>query len=444
MLLNIIPLHLEGLRGSQLESIREVMRGNLLVFTVGDAIRQLSMFITFPYFSLYVLALGGSPVDIGIVNSLRPLLSLFIYPVAGYISDYYDRVKVITTTGYLTAGLWLVFMLAPDWRVLAMGNLLMGAMTFYFPAANSLMADSLPENRRGAGYSLWFAIPGAIGIVSPFIGGYLTTTWGVLPAMRFLYALTFTAAIGIATMNLRFLKDPSPRRPGARTESLLKVVVNSYRDVVEVLRWFPRNLRYYTVLLAISFFFNSLVSSYWIIYAIDVIGLDKLQWGTALLISSLVNVVLLLPAGTVVDRIGSRKVLTLALLASSIPLILFPFSKGIWDVAFIVVLGSIVSAFLIAGAPAYMAESVPPHMRGRVMAAIGQGSLFINMRGGGGGGPGLGAVLTIPAMMGALLGGFIYQASPRLPWFLMGAAMLVSASICAFFMKPSERQASPS
>ena len=421
-----------------MESIREVMRGNLLVFTVGDAIRQLSMFITFPYFSLYVLALGGSPVDIGIVNSLRPLLSLFIYPIAGYISDHYDRVRVITITGYLTAGLWLIFMLAPDWRVLAMGNLLMGAMTFYFPAANSLMADSLPENRRGAGYSLWFAIPSAIGIVSPFIGGYLTTTWGVIPAMRFLYALTFTAAIGIATMNLRFLEDPSPRRSGARTESILSVVVNSYRDVVEVLRWFPRNLRYYTVLLATSFFFNSLVSSYWIIYAVDVIGLDKLQWGTALLISSLVNVVLLIPAGTMVDRIGSRRVLTLALFASSIPLLLFPFSKGIWDVALIVVLGSIVSAFLIAGAPAYMAESVPPHMRGRVMAAIGQGSLFINMRGGGGGGPGLGAVLTIPAIMGSLLGGFIYQASPRLPWFLMGAAMLVSASICAFFMKSSE------
>ncbi len=419
------------------------MRGNLLVFTVGDAIRQLSMFITFPYFSLYVLALGGSPVDIGIVNSLRPLLSLFIYPVAGYLSDHYDRVRVITTTGYLTAGLWLVFMLAPDWRVLALGNLLMGAMTFYFPAANSLMADSLPENQRGTGYSLWFAIPGALGIVSPFIGGYLTPTWGVLPAMRFLYALTFTTAIGIATMNLRFLEDPSPRRPGARTESILSVVVNSYRDVVEVLRWFPRNLRYYTLLLAISFFFNSLVSSYWIIYAVDVIGLDKLQWGTALLISSLVNLFLLLPAGTVVDRIGSRRVLTLALLASSIPLILFPFSKGIWDVALIVVLGSIVSAFLIAGAPAYMAESVPPHMRGRVMAALGQGSLFINLRGGGGGGPGLGAVLTIPALMGSLLGGFIYQASPRLPWFLMGAAMLVSASICAFFMKPSERQAPP-
>jgi MFS family permease len=415
------------------------MKGNLLVFTVGDAIRQLSMFVTFPFFSLYVIALGGSPVDIGIVNSLRPLLSLLLYPIAGYISDHYNRVRVITTTGYLTASLWLVFMLAPDWRVLALGNLLMGAMTFYFPAANSLMADSLPENRRGAGYSLWFGIPSAIGIVSPFIGGYLTTVWGVIPAMRFLYALTFSAAIGIATMNLRFLKDPSPREQETGAGSILSVVMSSFRDVVVVLRWFPRNLKYYSAVLAISVFFNNLVSSYWIIYAVDVIGLEKLQWGTALLLTSIVNVVLLLPAGTLIDKFGARRVLTLALLVSSIPLILFPFSRGLLDVSLIVVLGSVASAFLIAGAPAYMAESVPPPMRGRVMAAIGQGMLNINLRGGGGGGPGMGAVLTIPAIMGSLLGGFIYQASPRLPWFLMGAAMLVCASICAFLMKsPSD------
>ncbi len=35
-----------------MQSLKEVMRGNLLVFTIGDVLRQLSMFITFPFFSL--------------------------------------------------------------------------------------------------------------------------------------------------------------------------------------------------------------------------------------------------------------------------------------------------------------------------------------------------------------------------------------------------------
>ena len=88
-----------------MRSVREVLRGNLLVFTFGDAMRQLSLFITFPYFSLYIQALGGSMVDIGLVNSLRPLAALFLYPIAGYLADKYSRVKTIAISGYVNAAL---------------------------------------------------------------------------------------------------------------------------------------------------------------------------------------------------------------------------------------------------------------------------------------------------------------------------------------------------
>ncbi|NIP36208.1 MAG: MFS transporter, partial [Thermoplasmata archaeon] len=72
--------------------MREVLRGNVLVITMGTVIRQLSLFITFPFFSLYVRALGGSMVDIGIVNALRPVAAMFIYPIAGALADSYSRV----------------------------------------------------------------------------------------------------------------------------------------------------------------------------------------------------------------------------------------------------------------------------------------------------------------------------------------------------------------
>ena len=38
----------------------EVLKGNVLIMVVAGVIRQLSLFTTFPYFSLYVKALGGS------------------------------------------------------------------------------------------------------------------------------------------------------------------------------------------------------------------------------------------------------------------------------------------------------------------------------------------------------------------------------------------------
>lgn len=410
------------------------MQGNLLIFTLGDAVRQLSMFITFPFFSLYVQALGGSMVDIGVVNSLRPLTALFIYPIAGYISDRYNRVRIIATTGYLTAALWLFFILAPDWRILAVGNLLLGLNTFYFPAANALMADSLPPDKRGTGYSIWIAIPSAVGILSPYLGGYLTTKLGVVPAMRFLYGLTLVSALVTATMNLKFLKEPQLEKRARNREGLLRVLLSSYRDIFRTLGGLPWNLKAFAVVLAMSFFFNSMTSSYWVVYCVERIGLSTLQWGTVLLISAVVNVVLLLPAGMIVDRFGVKRVLAFALALSAVPILAFPFSRGFWDVSLLFVAITVANSFLISGAPAFMANAVPPERRGRVMAALGQGMLFINTRGGGGGGPGMGAVLTIPTILGSLLGGFVFGYNHILPWMLMGASMVMSAVICAFFV----------
>ncbi|NQT08093.1 MFS transporter [Candidatus Bathyarchaeota archaeon] len=414
------------------------MRGNLLIFTIGDSLRQLSMFITFPFFSLYVQALGGSMVEIGIVNSLRPLTALFVYPIAGYLAHRYSRIKVIAATIYLTAPFWLIYVFARDWRGLALGNLMLGLMTFYFPAANSLMADSIPPDKRGLAYSLWWAIPSAVGILSPYIGGYLTTRYGVVPAMRFLYVLTFVVSITNGTMNLKFMKEPPREKREEGNPGVLRMLVDSYRDMLAILAWLPRGLKAFAVMLVLGFFFNNMMASYWVIYSVEALGMTKLQWGTVLLIAAVVNVVLLLPAGMIVDRIGTKRTLTAALAAAAIPLLLFPFSRGFWDVTLIFVALTTANSVLTSGAPALMAQMVPSEMRGRVMAALGQGMLVINLRGSAGGGPGMGAVLAIPSILGALVGGYVYEYSPMLPWLMMGAAMLLSALINAFLVSVPE------
>jgi len=423
-------------------SIREVMRGNLLIFTIGDTLRQLSMFITFPFFSLYVQELGGSMVDIGIVNSLRPLTALFAYPIAGYIAHRYSRVKVIAATIYLTAPFWFIYVFARDWRSLALGNLLQGLMTFYFPASNSLMADSIPPDKRGLAYSLWWAIPSAVGITSPYIGGYLTTRYGVVPAMRFLYILTFAVAMFNGTMNLKLLKEPPREEPEEGNPGVFRMLADSYRDMLAVLTWLPRGLKAFAVMLALGFFFNNMMTSYWVVYSVQVLGLTKLQWGTVLLIAAVTNVALLLPAGIIVDRLGTKRTLTAALAAAAVPLLLFPFSRGFWDITLVFVALTLANSVLTSGAPALMAQMVPSEMRGRVMAALGQGMLVINTRGSGGGGPGMGAVLTIPSILGAIVGGYVYEYNPVLPWMMMGVAMLLSALINAFLVsvpEPGER-----
>ena len=60
------------------------MEGNILVLTVTNLLGNFSRALVFPYASLYILALGGEPQQIGFINSLAPFMGLLLFPIAGY------------------------------------------------------------------------------------------------------------------------------------------------------------------------------------------------------------------------------------------------------------------------------------------------------------------------------------------------------------------------
>jgi hypothetical protein len=114
---------------------------------------------------------------------------------------------------------------------------------------------------------------------------------------------------------------------------------------------------------------------------------------------------------------------------------LFPFLPSFISVVTLFVLITLTNSFLMAGAPSYMTQATPEDKRGRIMSALGQGMLFVNIRGGGAGGPGMGAILVIPTILGSLIGGFVYNYNPMLLWLFYGASLLLSAFISWTFLE---------
>jgi MFS family permease len=420
-----------------LASTRDVLKGNVLILTLGTSLRALSLFITFPYFSLYVRALGGSNVAIGLVTALSPLAAMFVYPIAGALSDSYSRVRILVVVGALNAGLYLVYTLAPDWRFLAAANFLNGLMVFMFPATSSLLADSMDPDLRGRGYAVLSAIPSFIGILTPFAGAYLIEVLGLIPAMRTLYTLTVAAITVITLLNWRFLEETRANEPSPRSD-LPRIVSGAYRSLLETVRWMPGNLRFYAVMLVLSFFSNSITGPLWVLYAGDIQGISVLNWGSILTVSTLIQVALTIPAGALIDRYDTRKITALAAGLSALPIIVFPFLRGFWGVLIAFIPISVANAFLIPAANALMVELVPQERRGMVMATLGRGMLLTNYRGGVGGGPGMGFVLTLPVVVGSLVSGYIYDAVPYVPWLFLGTALVVNAIIVAFYLKTKE------
>ncbi len=419
--------------------MRGVLRGNVLILTLGTIIRQLSLFITFPFFSLYVRALGGSNVVIGMVNALRPLAAMFIYPIAGALADNYGRVKILVLTGFVNAALFAIYMLAPDWRFLAAANFINGLLVFSFPSSSALLADSMDPGLRGRGFAAITAIPGFVGILSPFIGGYLTEALGLTYAMRLLYGVTLIALMLITLINMKYLEETLPRPHSSRSD-LPQIVQGAYRKTWETLRWMSRELRFYAVMLVTALFFNSLTGPYWVVYAQDVLGIRELEWGSILTLSTVIQVILAIPAGDLIDRYDKGKLTALALGFSVLPSLAFPFCDGLFWVLLVLVLISVANAILMPAAGALMADMVPRERRGMTMATLGRGFLLINYRGDIGGGPGMGFILTFPVIVGSLFGGYIYDISPSIPWLLLGAAQAVNTVLAAFFLRTGKTQ----
>ena len=78
-------------------------------------------------------------------------------------------------------------------------------------------------------------------------------------------------------------------------------------------------------------------------------------------------------------------------------------------------------------------------MRGRVMAAIGRGTVMVGAASGGTGGPGMGFLITLPVMIGALAGGYLYSANPIFPWLFVAGATAISVLLSARFLYDPEQ-----
>jgi MFS family permease len=409
---------------------RDMLRGNLMILTLNIVLLSFTMFVTFPYFSLYVRELGGSNVIIGLIGALTPFAAMLMFPIAGNLVDNIGRVKILVVSSIVDSLIFTLFFMAPDWRYLALASFFNGLQIFTFPASSALMADSMPTGLRGRGYAFFIAIPGFFSVLSPMIGGFLITLLGTIRAMRMLYGATVGVHLINAFINWRFLKETFH---SDQTESIWSLCRNSYKQILETIKGLSRELKYFAVVLGLGFLSNSVAVSFWIVHAKDVIGLTELQWGTILTIVILVQMLLTFPAGVLIDRYEKKKIIAISLLTASIPVALFPHAQGFVKTLSIFIPISMSNAFLIPAANSLMADMTPIENRGRIMAALGRGLITINT-GGGVGGPGMGFLLTFPSIVGSLLGGYIYTAYPFIPWYMLCVSSLLSSVIITFYV----------
>jgi len=422
-----------GIRG-----VFSFMRGNILVLTLTQSLGRFFRAMVMPYASLYVLALGGEPAQIGLINSLRPLAGLVMFPLSGYITDRAGRVRLIALAGYFSGVTMLIFVLAPSWEWIALASFVQGFMVFQFPPTSATIADSLETRNRGTGMATMNMIASTLAILSPYIAGILLEAYDVAFGMRILYALLAGASVVAATANLRFLRETSSSGGEKASLNLSAVFREAYGGIPSVLRQMPRSLKALGVVVILLFMCNGIAASFWVVYAVEQMGLSSVDWGLILLVEAALKTLLYIPGGLLVDRYSRSRTLLVSLAISLVSIPMFVLSTGFYHVLLIRVAVAVATVMFIPSCTALMADSVPREMRGRVMAAFGRGSVMLGATGGGTGGPGMGYFITIPVMIASIAGGVLYTANPAYPWVFVFAATLTSVIVAAAFIRDPE------
>jgi MFS family permease len=411
-------------------------KGNVAVLAISMAIFAFAEQMVFPYLSIYISALGGDAQSIGLVYSLGTIGSVILLPIGGYIADNRGRVKIVAAMSYVFALSSIFFITATNWRLLIIGVFFQRLSLIYTPAMAALMADSLSIQQRGIGFAAFRAIPGLAALSSPYIAGYLIDKYNTIIAMKICYTIFLICGIIASTLRLKLTETLPENRVNLSLSNFPKLLVTSYRNMLDALKEVPKTMWAITAISCISIFFGSIAGPFWVVYAMEVIKLSAKEWGTIILCATGLRIVLSLPAGRIIDTVGKKKCILASLALMPIPILFFIRSKTFMEVLIVVLLIECFDDFLMPSARALVADLIPRHKRGLINAALGRGYLIVTVGGTLGGGA---LALFIPSMLGFALGGYIYPINNIFPWILLALAMAISALLSALFIQEPEK-----
>ncbi len=168
------------------------------------------------FLPVYLLALGGGAISIGLLNGLDNLLSaLYSFP-GGYLSDRIGTKRALLVFNLIAMAGFAIVIVFPAWQAVIVGSVLfISWSSISLPATMGLIARVLPPGKRTMGvsmHSLVNRIPMALG---PLLGGLCIAAWGERDGVRWAFGFALAFAVLAIVLQQKLLDEPAKERTGA-------------------------------------------------------------------------------------------------------------------------------------------------------------------------------------------------------------------------------------
>ena len=350
----------------------------------------------------YLEALGAPVVAIGLFGTARDFLDgIYQYP-GGWVGDRYGRRSALLLFVGLAAAGYAVYLAAPSWPFVFLGLVLAMAWTsMASPTLFAVVGDALPKGRRAMGFTVQSILRRVPILVAPTLGGIAIATYGLRDGMRAGLCVSLVLA-AVTTWVVSLVRIPTAAH-------------DPRVDIRGVWRSIPVALRR---LLASDIFIRTgegLTDVFLVLYVTTVVGASAAEFGALVGVQMATAILVYLPAARLADQFGRKPFVIATFMAFAA----FPVAVAMASGMLGLILAFVVGGLREIGEPARKALIVDlgePHLRARSVG------VYYLIR----------SLAITPA---AFVGGLLWDAAPRTPFYVAGAIGTVGTLLFALTVR---------
>lgn len=330
--------------GAWAAALPEVQRRNLTHFFYDGLFASASDKIILTYLSIYLLSLGASRQQVGLLSSLSNLVAALLLLPAAMLVERTGKRKEITlfASGGGRLALLLLALLplllgqskGMIWVTLGLALLREAANNIGYPGWIALTGDIVPLAGRGRYFGTRNFMMGLSGIITALLIGQVIT-WIGEPLG---YQVSFFLAVALGLVSMAFfsrIKDP------IHTESDEETVQNNVREILSSLKGESPFIMY-CIFTALWNFSINIAGPFFSLYMVDTLHFTAAMIGVITVSNAISNLIVQRRIGSLADRWGNRNLtIVFVLLIPIVPLIWGSWVRTSWQAIAIEILSGV-------------------------------------------------------------------------------------------------------
>jgi len=372
---------------------------NILLLGIVSFLNDLSSEMIMPILPMFITALGGAGLIVGLIGGLRDSISSVLKVFAGYWSDKSGKRKIFVSSGYLISALFKISLaFSKIWQhILVFASLERIGKGLRTAPRDAIIADSLPKE-RGKGFGIHRAMDTSGAITGSIVVFLLFWFFG----FNFKSIILIAAILAfLSLIPLYFVKERKRKLQNINLKISLKNLPQSLKLFILISGIFAlANFSYMFFILRAQEFF-----------------VGKLSIGIPILLYILFNIfyaVFAIPFGRLSDKIGRKKVIVFGYLLFSLTSLGFAFFNSL--IAFIVLfaLYGMVYAIVDGNQRAYVSDLSSEELRATALGTFH-------------------TTIGLTALPASLIAGFLWQINPSITFIYGTVISIISVGLFIIF-----------